>query len=181
MARGDIGLLYPGSSMLIKRLKHTLALSTVVLAVWMNDMQDIVIQKTLVLMEETQKFLPSAQSQVTTIETIIPVLKKLEDSRFGYLIEGSGLPTTIEMRRNCNAVRMVGKAIPNIMSTLKLTAQILRYTSILLCFQIAISIFWIGMDLKNGDRKITTASLVVLSLFINFYVHDLLHGMNLLT
>lgn len=159
-------MIYPGT-IWFKRFKHCIVISTVSVCFWVNTIQDQMMLATVNLAEHTEGYLPAANSVCKYTERAIPSLQLLEKSQLGNYIQDNEFITTEQIQKHIQSIRAVSKCLPQLSRLLEISISLLRMALFVMILQIIFSISWMIMDVRFGDSKLFSVSLIGIAILIN--------------
>ncbi|MFM9949447.1 MAG: hypothetical protein ACKV1O_16035 [Saprospiraceae bacterium] len=179
---------YPGSTW-IKRTGHLIVMCTIGANIFLNEIQDILLQKSEDLLAKTQLFTRSVSAQADTVEaTVVPTLKVIEQYNLQsaieyYIREFFSIPIRVPKSENVTEtvrqVRELDRKTTENTPIFKLAAQVIRWTSILIWFPVLfVAVPWLLLDLllgKEDERRYTFYGLLIASV-VNIIIYHLMRA-----
>lgn len=177
MKLGDFYIFYPGNTW-VKRTGHLILMCSIGANIFLNEVQDILLQKSEDLLSKTQLFTRSVSAQADTIEaTVVPTLKVIEQYNLQPYIEyyikeffgiSISVPSSGGVTETVHQVKELDRKTTEGMPIFKLAAQVIRWMSILIWFPVLfVAVPWLLLDLllgKEDERRYTFYGLLIASI-----------------
>ena len=146
-------IIYPGQSINVKRLFHTLTLCLIPLTIYIQRIEGVLIEYVLDTSKVVLDAAPSASTMSKSLDPVIPVLEAIENSKGRGIVEKLWIPTSKELKEKRNTYRRIA-AYQNQSASLVMTIiTILKWLGILAYLPIAYTCLWFYFDLKIGNQK----------------------------
>jgi|GEM_PF-5524819 len=168
------GYIYPGT-IWTKRLKHFIVLSCISLSLWVNELQDRLLQDTQDIIEQTSDYLPVMTNVCHYVEKTLPLYERIERSSLAIHMQDIDLPNSASLRDKITKVRSLEKSVIEMNSLFSHTSLILEVLTWIMLLQILYSLTWVFQDMKYGEQKMLMAGLISISLGLNIVAKDYLN------
>ena len=179
-------IFYPGS-VWVKRTGHLILMCTIGANIFLNEIQDILLQKSEDLLAKTNFFTRSVSAQADTIETsIVPILQQIKRYNMGPYIEygireylgiSIGIPKPESVTETIHQVKELDRKTTEGAPIFKLAAQVIRWMSILIWLPVLfVAVPWLLLDLllgKEDERRFTFRGLLIASV-ANIFIYQIM-------
>ena len=162
------GLIYPGGSLIWKRIRYAVILSGVVLSLHLDQVYNQLLEDADRLASYSQLIgIPVSQGGIYTADLLIPQLESIEQSSYGWIMEKFGLPSASGLAASRQSFQSYQDSINATVETLQLVGQLARYAQYIYFAVLLYSALWMLLDLCFGRQRIATVFLLALAIAAN--------------
>lgn len=165
-------MIYPGGNISIKRVRHCGVIAVLTLTLWMQGLQDAVVEKAIAL----------ATTLAEEQETIVGGLEKVVYAKDWYDWIWVQIGYEDDTRENdaVSALSSLSEDSTSALKLLQIMTVILGFTTVLLLLSIGYSCLWLALDLKHRRHKVLTMLMIAVAITINYLIHQKLMDIHLL-
>ncbi len=169
-------MFYPGN-LWIKRVSRLFIICTIGISLFINDLQNILLDIGTEMIELSVSLSDPAVSTAYVMEnSIVPALGYIEKSSLGWVITDYGIPDSQSLQKRIDNAYRLKEVLDQYAPIYKNLSLFLKVISWLFWIPIGLSVLWIFMDIKKSSARYFDIFILACAIWFNIWSYEYLHS-----